>query len=102
MLEFTMPGAETVIMFADIKKKIATVRVLGVHANEVIEMTKKTDEQQQQALKRLGMRQQFAGPAEFKASDARTLEKVFNLGGGEQGEGEVLESLALFGFEILI
>jgi hypothetical protein len=101
-LEFTMPGAETVIMFADIKSKTATVRVLGVHANEVVEMTKQRNERQREALKRLGMRQSFAAPAEFKATDARTLEKVFSLTGGEQGEGEILNSMGLFGFEMLI
>jgi hypothetical protein len=101
-LEFTMPGAETVIMFADIKKKTATVRVLGVHANEVVAMTKKKEEQQLEAVKRLGMRQSFAAPSEFKAIDARTLEKMFSLTGGEQGEGEIINSMGLFGFEMLI
>jgi hypothetical protein len=101
-LEFTVPGAETIIMFAEIEKKVAVVRVLGVNANEVVAMTKRRDEQQRQALKRLGMRQSFAAPQEFKATDSRTLEKVFSLTGGEQSEGEILGSLGLFGFEILI
>jgi hypothetical protein len=101
-LEFTVPGAETIIMFAEIEKKVALVRVLGVNANEVVAMTKRRDEQQRQALKRLGMRQSFAAPQEFKATDARTLEKTFSLIGGEQTEGEILTALGLFGFEILI
>ena len=102
LLEFTMPGAETVIMFADIKRKTATVRVLGVHANEIVEMTKQRNEQQRDAMKRLGMRQPFAAPSEFKATDARTLEKVFSLTGVEQSEGEILNSMGLFGFEFII
>jgi hypothetical protein len=101
-LEFTMPGAETVIMFAEIEKKVAVVRVLGVNANEVVEMTRRRDEQQRAALKRLGMRQQFASPPGFKVIDAHTLEKSVSLAGGEQSEGEILGALALFGFEIMI
>lgn len=101
-LEFTMPGAETVIMFTDIKKKTATVRVLGVHAKEIVAITKQRDEQQRAALKRLGLRQSFEVPSEFRASDARTLEKVFSLTGGEQSEGEIINSMGLFGFEMLI
>ncbi len=100
-LEFTMPGAETVIMFPDIKRKTATVRVLGVHANEIVEMMKQRDEQQQEAMKRLGMRP-FAPPYRFKAIDARTLEETFSLSGGEQSEGEIMTSLGLFGFEMII
>lgn len=101
-LEVTIPGAETVIMFAEIEKKVAVVRVLGANANEVLEMTKRRDEQQRAALKRLGMRQQFASPPGFKAIDSHTLEKTFSLAGGEQSEGEILTALGLFGFEILI
>jgi hypothetical protein len=103
-LEFTMPGAETVIMFAEIEKKVAVIRVLGVNANQVLEMTKRRDEQQRAAFKRLGMRQQFASPSPpgFKAIDAHTLEKSISLAGGEQNEGEILSALALFGFEIMI
>lgn len=100
-LEFTVPGAETIIMFADVEKKVAVVRVLGVHANEVVEMTKRRDEQQRKALKRLGMGP-FPSPETFKATDARTLEETFSLSGGEQTEGEILTALALFGYEILI
>lgn len=100
-LELTMPSAETVIMFADIKKKTATVRVLGVHANEIVEMMKQRNEQQREALKRLGMRP-FAPPYKFKATDARTLEETFSLSGGEQSEGEIINSMGLFGFEIII
>ncbi|MGC1396981.1 MAG: hypothetical protein WA827_00470 [Candidatus Binatus sp.] len=101
-LESTLPGAETIIMFADIKRKIAIVRVLGVHANKVVEMTKQRDEQQRDALKRLGLRQSFAAPQEFKATDPRTLEKMFSLSGGEQSEGEIVTSMGLFGFEMII
>lgn len=103
-LEFTIPGAqtaETVIMFADIKKKSATVRVLGVHANEIVEMMKQRDEQQREAMKRLGMRP-FAPPYKFKATDARTLEETLSLSGGEQTGGEIMTSLGLFGFEMII
>ena len=100
-LEFTIPGAETVIMFADIKKKTATVRVLGLHANEIVEMMKQRNEQQQEAMKRLGMRP-FAPPYKFKATDARTLEETFSLSGSEQSEGEIINSMGLFGFEMLI
>jgi hypothetical protein len=70
--------------------------VLGVHANEVVEKMKQRDEQQREALKRLGMRQSFAAPSEFKAIDARTLEKIFSLTGGELGEVEIVDSMGLF------
>jgi hypothetical protein len=100
-LEFTIPGAETITMFADIEKKVAVVRVLGVHANEVVEMTKRRDEQQRQALKRLGMGP-FPSPETFKATDTRTLEETFSLTGGEQTEGKILTALGMFGYEILI
>ncbi len=100
-LEFTMPGAETVIMFADIKMKTATVSVLGVHANEVVKMMKKRDVQQRQVLSRLRMRQPATARFEFKATDAGTLEKTFSLT-GEQSEGEIMNSIWLFGFEMII
>jgi hypothetical protein len=100
-LEFSMLGAETAIMFADIKGKTATVRVLGVYANEVVEMMKQRDQQQREAMKRLGMRP-FAPPYKFKATDARTLEETFSLSSGEQSEGEIINSMGLFGFEMLI
>ena len=64
-------------------------------------MTKRRDEQQRKALKRLGMGP-LASPETFKATDARTLEETFSLSGGEQTEGEILTALALFGYEILI
>jgi hypothetical protein len=48
------------------------------------------------------MRQSFAAPSEFKAIDARTLEKIFSLTGGELGEVEIVDSMGLFGFEMLI
>jgi hypothetical protein len=104
-LEFTIPGAETIIMFADIQKKLAVVRVLGVNANEVVEMTKRRDEQQREVFKRLAKGRPLPPlPAysKFKATDARTLEKTFSLTGGEQSEGEILSALGLFGYEILI
>ena len=97
-----MPGAAIVIMFADIKHKTATVRVFGVQANEVITLMKQRDEQQREALKRLGMRQPLADSSEFKAIDARTLEKVSSLKGAEHSEGEIINSMGLFGFEIVI
>ena len=44
----------------------------------------------------------FAPPYKFKATDARTLEETFSLSGGEQSEGEIINSMGLLGFEIII
>jgi hypothetical protein len=63
---------------------------------------KKRDEQQLQALSRLGIRQPATARFEFKAIDPSTLENVFSLAGAEQSPGEIMNSMGLFGFEMLI
>ena len=96
-----MPGAHTVIIFADLPARTATVRVLGADAQEFLARTKLVEDQQRAAFAKMGMRPAPNNYVQFHEAAPQTLEKTFSLATLD-AEGEVLMAQALMGFELII